>query len=127
MRATLHLLVAVCGCALSFGCEVIDDFSRFHVVSDDAATASDASVRSDDLTVSADLRPPPDGGLVTDFGMADMATATPVYTLRGATSGLGRGRSTGGSLVLSGSIGIPQPRVVSTGGKFTLMPLVPGP
>lgn len=57
----------------------------------------------------------------------DMTMVAAAYTLRGATSGLGGGRSTGGTFVLSGSIGIPQPRVPSSGGKFTLLPLVPGP
>ena len=56
----------------------------------------------------------------------DMTTLPAVYTVRGATSGLGAGRSTGGAFVLSGSIGIPQPRIASNGGNFTLIPLVPG-
>jgi hypothetical protein len=78
-----------------------------------------------------DLAPIPDLAIVDlarpDLVAPDLSMPPKVYVLRGATSGLGGGRSSGGPFVLMGAIGLPQPRVVSSGGKFTLLPLVPGP
>lgn len=95
---------ALAGGVLCPACTAIDDFGPFHVVSDGGGGAA-----SPDLVSSPDLTVLP-----------------PHYTVRGGASGLGGGRSTGGTFALSGAIGLPQVRVVSSGGRFTVVPLVPG-
>lgn len=89
---------ALAGGVLCPACTAIDDFGRFHVVSDGGNGAASP----------------------------DLGVLPPHYTVRGGASGLGGGRSTGGTFALSGAIGLPQVRVVSSGGRFTVVPLVPG-
>ncbi len=71
---------------------------------------------------------PPDAG-PADAGLPDSGApdaGPPVYRVDGFPSSLGRRFSAGGTFILEGEIGLPAPRVISTGGTFSVEPLIPG-
>ena len=65
----------------------------------------------------------PDAGPV-DSGVPD--AGPPSYVVTGFPGSLGQRTSSGGTFTVEGEIGLPTPRVISTGGTFSVEPLIPG-
>jgi hypothetical protein len=65
----------------------------------------------------------PDAGAL-DAGPVD--AGPPSYAVTGEPGSLGLRFSSGGSFTVEGEVGLPAPRVISSGGTFSVEPLIPG-
>lgn len=69
---------------------------------------------------------PMDQASIADLATAqDLASAAPSYSVTGFASGLGARVSASGIWSLEGAVGIPGPRTTSSGGAWTVEPLLP--